>query len=90
MLAHDAKLDVPALESALRTGCRYVGQIGGRRTQGLRREALAEKGFTDEDLDRIRGPVGLDIGALSPEEIALSILAELLAVERGKRSQSAN
>ncbi len=84
VLAHDKKLDIPALAAALRAGCRYVGQVGGRRTQGLRREALAELGFAEEELDRIHGPVGLDIGAVSPEEIALSILAELLAAQRGK------
>lgn len=86
VLAHDKKLDVPALAAALRAGCRYVGQIGGRRTQRLRAEALAELGIPGEDLNRIHGPVGLDIGAASPEEIALSILAELLAVERAKLS----
>lgn len=83
VLAHDRKLDVPALAAALRAGCLYVGQIGGRRTQRLRREALAEEGFGAEDLERIHGPVGLDIGARAPREIALSILAELLAVRRG-------
>ncbi len=84
VLAHDLKLDAPALAAALRAGCRYVGQIGGRRTQRLRREALSELGFSDEELARIHGPVGLDLGAVSPEEIALSIVAELLAVQRGK------
>lgn len=84
VLAHDDKLDVPALARALRSGCLYVGQIGGRRTQRLRREALAEQGLSEEEIGRIHGPVGLDIGAVSPEEIALSILAELIAVRRGK------
>ena len=83
VLSHDHKLDVPALSAALRAGCRYVGLLGGRRTQRLRRDALAEEGFGDLDLNRIHGPVGLDIGAQSPQEIALSILAELLAVLRG-------
>ncbi|MFQ5747205.1 MAG: XdhC family protein [Gemmatimonadota bacterium] len=81
-LAHDAKLDVPALAAAIRAGCRYVGQIGGRRTQRLRREALAELGVDPEGVERIRGPVGLPIGAASPVEIALSILAEVIAVRR--------
>jgi len=85
VLAHDQKLDVPALAAALRAGCLYVGQIGGKRTQRMRREALQEQGFGAEQLDRIHGPVGLDIGAESPHEIALSIMAELLAVRRGKR-----
>ncbi len=86
VLSHDHKLDVPALSAALRAGCRYVGLLGGRRTQRLRREALAEEGFGDSDLSRIRGPVGLDIGAQTPQEIGLSILAELLAVLRGRDS----
>ncbi len=84
VLAHDRKLDVPALAAALKAGCLYVGQIGGGRTQRLRKEALAELGIPEEQIEKIHGPVGLDIGALSPEEIALSIIAELLAVRRGK------
>lgn len=84
VLAHDQKLDTPALAGALREGCLYVGQIGGKRTQKMRREALSEAGFSESDLKRIHGPVGLDIGSESPQEIALSILAELLAVRRGK------
>lgn len=83
VLAHDRKLDLPALEAALRAGCRYVGQIGGKRTQRLRREALAEKGFAKSEIARISGPVGLDIGSETPEEIALSILAEVVAVHHG-------
>lgn len=83
VLAHDAKLDVPALAAALEAGCLYVGQIGGGRTQRSRREALSERGFGPEELERIRGPVGLDIGAESPKEIALAILAEIVAVRRG-------
>lgn len=84
VLSHDGKLDVPALAAALRAGCLYVGQIGGGRTQRLRREALREMGFSDDEVARIRGPVGLDIGADTPKEIALSILAEMVAVRRGK------
>lgn len=86
VLAHDAKLDVPALAAALGAGCLYVGQIGGGRTQRSRRETLADRGFEPEDLDRVRGPVGLDIGAESPGEIALAILAEIVAVRRGAAS----
>jgi xanthine dehydrogenase accessory factor len=84
VLAHDRKLDVPALEAALQVGCRYVGQIGGRRTQRLRREALAESGFEESVIERVRGPVGLDIGSETPEEIALAILAEIVAVRQGR------
>jgi len=84
VLAHDAKLDVPALEVALGAGCDYVGLLGGGRTQRLRRQALAEREVGPASLDRIHGPVGLDIGAKSPVEIALSILAQVLAVRRGR------
>ena len=84
VLAHDRKLDVPALDAALRAGCRYVGQIGGKRTQRLRREALAEAGLEESLIAAVRGPVGLDIGSETPEEIALAILAEIVAVRQGK------
>ncbi len=83
VLTHDEKLDVPALAAALRAGSLYVGLLGGRRTQRLRRDALAELGFAPEDVERIRGPVGLDIGADTPAEIALSILAQMIAVRHG-------
>lgn len=82
VLAHDTKLDVPALAAALKAGCRYVGQIGSRRTQQMRRDALLAEGFSEEDINRIHGPVGLDIRAVTPEEIALSILAEMVQVRR--------
>jgi xanthine dehydrogenase accessory factor len=84
VLAHDRKLDLPALEVALRAGCRFIGQIGGRRTQRLRREGLADLGIEKSDIARVRGPVGLDIGSDTPEEIALAILAEIVAVQHGK------
>jgi xanthine dehydrogenase accessory factor len=83
-LSHDAKLDDPALEAALRSPAFYIGALGSRRTHGRRCDRLREKGFTAEDLDRIHAPVGLDIGAVSPGEIAVSIVAEL--VERLHRS----
>lgn len=82
VLTHDAKLDEPALASALSAGCAYIGLLGGRRTQTARRDALRERGVGDADLDRIHGPVGLDIGARSPTQIAVSILAELIAEGR--------
>lgn len=82
VLTHDAKLDEPALARALEAGCGYVGLLGGRRTQTARRDALRERGLMDADLDRIHGPVGLDIGARSPTQIAVSILAELIAEGR--------
>jgi xanthine dehydrogenase accessory factor len=83
VLAHDPKLDVPALDVALRAGCRYVGLLGGRRTQGLRSDALRELGVPEEAIRRVRGPIGLDIGAVEPTEIALSIAAELVAFQAG-------
>lgn len=86
VLSHDEKLDVPALASALRAGCLYIGLLGGGRTQKSRRDALADLGFGPDDLDRIYGPVGLDIGASGPREIALSIMCQLVAIGRGPRS----
>lgn len=76
-LSHDPKIDNPALEVALRSPCFYIGALGSRRTQARRRERLQELGFDEATLSRIHGPVGLDIGASSPAEIALSIAAEL-------------
>ncbi|MEZ7981268.1 MAG: XdhC family protein [Myxococcota bacterium] len=81
-LSHDAKIDEPALDVALRSPCFYIGALGSRRTQQKRRDRLAEAGMTDEALARIHGPVGLDLGARSPAEIALSIAAELTATLR--------
>lgn len=78
VLSHDAKLDEPALAAALRSECFYVGALGSQRTQRARRGRLAESGFADAELDRIHGPVGLDIGALTTPEIAISIMAQLI------------
>lgn len=84
VLAHDAKLDVPALTAALRAKCRYIGLLGSRGTQADRRGTLEADGFAPEDVARIRGPIGLkSIGALEPAEIAVSILAELIMARRG-------
>ena len=83
VLAHDAKLDVPALATALRLGCRYVGLLGSRVTQQQRRRQLIEEGISADDLGRLRGPIGLDCGAVEPAEIAASILAELINERRG-------
>lgn len=78
LLSHDAKLDDPALEAALRSECFYIGALGSQRTQRARRARLAEAGFSDSDLSRIHGPVGLDIGALTTPEIAIAIMAEII------------
>ncbi len=80
VLTHDEKFDVPALVGTLATEAFYVGALGSRRNQEQRRERLLEAGVTEEQLERIHGPAGLDIGAHSPEETALSILGEILAV----------
>ncbi len=80
VLTHDDKFDEPALLGALETEAFYIGALGSRRNQERRRERLLEAGASEEQLDRIVGPCGLDIGADSQEETALSILAEILAV----------
>ena len=78
VLTHDEKFDVPALKGALETEA-FVGALGSRRNQAKRRERLLEAGVDEAELDRISGPAGLDIGADTPAETALSILAEILA-----------
>ncbi len=84
VLTHDDKFDEPALIGALATDAFYIGALGSRRNQERRRERLLEAGVDEEQLDRIMGPCGLDVGADTQEETALSILAEVLAV-RAKR-----
>lgn len=76
-LTHDPKLDDPALTVALRSKAFYIGALGGRKTAGERAERLSEEGFGLDDFARIRGPVGLDIGAVSPAEIAVSIVGQI-------------
>ena len=83
VLTHDVKFDEPAIVEALRRRCRYVGAVGSRKTQGDRRERLREAGLTDEELARLRGPVGLDLGGRAPAETALAILAEVVAERYG-------
>ncbi len=83
ILAHDEKLDVPAMTGALQADCRYIGLLGSKTTQEKRRARLREAGFIEEQLRRIHGPIGFRFGALDPAEIAVSILAELIATRRG-------
>ena len=82
LLTHDPKLDDPALEEALRSDVFYIGALGSTRTHAKRVERLRGKGVTDAQIARIHAPVGLDIGAAGPAEIALSILAEITQVLR--------
>ncbi|MFF3582494.1 XdhC family protein [Streptomyces mirabilis] len=79
VLSHEPDVDTPALRTALTAGVPYVGALGSRRTQARRAEALTEAGLTEEQLRRIHGPIGLDIGARTPAETALAICAEVLA-----------
>lgn len=79
-LTHDPKLDDPALEYALKSDVFYIGALGSRKTHAKRKERLAEAGITDEQFARVHGPVGLNIGAKSPAEIAISILGQIVEV----------
>ena len=88
-LTHDPKLDDPALHSALRSECFYIGSLGSRRTHASRVQRLEREGFRDEEIGRIHGPIGLDIGASSPAEIALAIMGQITAVLRRPRAKAA-
>jgi len=79
ILSHDAKFDEPAIVDALQVGCRYVGAIGSRKTQADRRERLRSAGMSEDDIARLHGPIGLDLGGKAPAETALAILAEVIA-----------
>lgn len=83
VLTHDPKFDVPLLEVALRTDAGYIGAMGSRRTHDDRVARLREAGLTDEELARLRAPIGLDVGARTPEETAVSIAAELIQTRWG-------
>jgi xanthine dehydrogenase accessory factor len=88
VLTHDDKFDLPMLTAAVKTDAFYIGALGSRRNQERRRELLREAGLTDEELERISGPAGLDIGADTPAETAISMLAEALAVRAGRTGGS--
>ncbi len=79
ILSHDPKLDEPATRGALATNARYIGAIGSHKTHIDRRARLEREGFTPEQVDRIHGPIGLDLGGKTPPEIALAIIAEIVA-----------
>ncbi len=84
ILTHDPKFDIPALAAALRSPAAYIGVMGSRSTQARRVALLEQEGFAASDLSRIRAPVGLDIGARTPEEIAVAIVAEMVAARYGR------
>jgi xanthine dehydrogenase accessory factor len=84
-LTHDPKLDDPALIAALKSSAFFVGALGSRKTHAARLKRLSEDGFQQADLDRIRGPVGLNIGAISPAEMAISMLAQVISELRADR-----
>ena len=86
LLTHDPKLDDPALIAALRSSCFYIGALGSKKTQAARKARMKEQGFDDAALSRIHGPIGLNIGARSPAEIAVAILGEITLTLRGSKS----
>jgi xanthine dehydrogenase accessory factor len=88
MLTHDPKLDDPALKIALPSSAFYVGALGSRTTQAKRRQRLLEEGLTEKQLNRLHGPIGIAIGAGTPEEIAISIMAEIVAARNAQNQNS--
>jgi len=87
ILTHDPKFDEPALLGTLATDARYIGAVGSRKTSAERLVRLGKAGVPEEQLARIRGPIGLNIGATTPEEMAISIFAEIIAVKHGRDAQ---
>jgi xanthine dehydrogenase accessory factor len=85
ILSHDPKFDEPALVGTLDTPAAYIGAIGSRKTNEDRRRRLAEAGLSPDQIARLRAPIGLDIGAATPEEMAISILGEIIALRRGRQ-----
>jgi xanthine dehydrogenase accessory factor len=83
-LTHDPKLDDPALQIALRSDAFYIGALGSNSTQSRRRKRLLEAGLTEEMLDRLHGPIGINLGGRTPEEIALSVMAEVVAARHNR------
>jgi xanthine dehydrogenase accessory factor len=88
VLTHDHKFDVPAIAGAVATKVGYLGAMGSRRTHGSRIERLREAGVTEAEIARVMSPVGLDIGARTPEETAVSICAEIIALRTGRLAGS--
>jgi xanthine dehydrogenase accessory factor len=86
LVAHDYKYELPVLRQLMRSPIGYLGMLGSKKRAAAVRDLLRDEGFTDDELNRIRTPVGLDIGGKAPAEVALSILAEVVAVRSGKRA----
>ncbi len=84
VFSHDSKFDEPALLAALRSDAGYIGALGSRRTASQRNGRLLEAGVSMDQLDRVHSPCGLDIGAATPEEVAISIMAEVIAARSGR------
>ena len=84
VLTHDAKFDVPAITAAVRTEVGYLGAMGSRKTHAKRTERLREAGLGDAELARVMSPIGLDLGARTPEEVAVAICAEIIALRTGR------
>jgi xanthine dehydrogenase accessory factor len=89
VLTHDPKFDVPAIVAAVKTGVGYLGAMGSRRTTVERAERLRDAGLTDAEIARVMGPIGLDIGSRTPEETAISIVAEIIALRTGRAARGA-
>ncbi|MDX1501967.1 MAG: XdhC family protein [Thermoanaerobaculia bacterium] len=89
VLSHDLKIDLPALAYALRTPARYLGALGSSRTHAKRVTALEAEGFSAEEIARIHSPIGFDLGGRRAEEIALAVMAEIVAVRHGNRDAAA-
>lgn len=87
ILSHDPKFDEPALLGALQTDAAYIGAVGSRKTNEERRQRLLDAGMDDAQIARIHGPIGLDIGGSTPEEMAISVLAEMIAVQHGREGR---
>jgi xanthine dehydrogenase accessory factor len=84
VLTHDPKFDIPLLQVALNTRAGYIGAMGSRRSHTKRVQELTDLGVTEEELDRIQAPLGLDIGAVDPEEVAVAVAAQMIAMKYGR------
>jgi xanthine dehydrogenase accessory factor len=88
VLTHDHKFDVPAITGSVRTAVGYLGAMGSRKTHDQRKVRLREAGLSEEEIGRVMSPIGLDIGARTPEETAVAICAEIIGLRTGRRAQS--